>query len=185
MSEVILENNTITNHPEGYGVIVTRGSVSRLVGNAFDGNGTGIDFGATIAGYRNAVLRLNGSNTIVNTGWAGIDVEMNSFARIQGSGNTITATGIDAFNRTRLAVSAFNGGYVDIRAGATITGNIGVTALSSFRSRTNTITGNINVFANSVLGIRNDVTLTGSVTCGGSTVEFSNNGTAKCGGIFP
>ena len=104
-----------------------------------------------------------------------------------GAGETITSTGFSVFNsEPRLALEAFNAGYIDIRgkssdkAATTIIGNVAITALSSFRMRDNTMTGDVDVGSNSTLGIRNSVILTGTVTCDASVVEFSNNGTPKC-----
>ncbi len=145
-------------------------------------------FGAGVAAYRNSTIRMAGGNTVINSGWAAVDIEqMSVFRASGGGGETLTqAVGNSVFGNRRFVIEAFNKALVDLRGGTTATGDIDVSVLSTFRSRSNTITGDIDVFGSSGVGLRNTVTYTGTITCGGNSFTFSNNGGPfNCNTVHP
>jgi parallel beta-helix repeat protein len=176
-SAATLVNNQITNHPNGYGVLVVDNGEVRMNSNTVDGSGAAFDFGAGVAVYRNSTVRMTGGNTVTNSDWAAIDVEQQSvFYALGGTGDTLTNSGTSAFGRPRLSIEVFNQSMADIRAGSTVTGAIDVGALSTLRSRDNTMTGNINAYGSAGVGLRNTVTYTGTISCSGNSFTFSNDG---------
>ncbi len=181
-SSASLVDNDIIDHENGHGIIATNTSTVTMTGNTVTGNGKKIEFGSGVVILRNSALRMRGGNSITDNDGGAIEVSQNSWLRATGGGGeTITSTGVSEFDGSpRLALSMFQAGNIDMRGGTTITGDADVGALSTLRLRDNTLTGNIDVRENSALGIRNSVTLTGTVTCDASVVEFSNNGTPKC-----
>ena len=119
---------------------------------------------------------------------AAVDIEITSTFRASGGGGgTLTqATGTAGFGNKKLVIEAFNKALVDIRNGTTATGDFDVSALSTFRSRNNTMTGDVSVSGNSGLGIRNSVTYTKTISCSSNSFTFSNNGGPyNCNTVHP
>ncbi len=187
---------------QGNGVIVVRSSNAVLRDNTVSGNGQRkfnepfifFDCGLFAADASSVSSR---GNTYENNAYCAIEADRQSSFRngrflIREPGHPADPAEKDVITQKAganpVAIEAFNGGLVDLR-NADVTGQINVTAVSSFRVDGEThIVGDIEATANAVVRIRNrnvqfggdrQVTFDGTLNCSsGSQTYFSS---VQCG----
>jgi hypothetical protein len=174
--------NTVVQNNAGYGVRLNWGAFGDISGSTITStaqcavaasNGASVlltnnslttaqpdaQICATLGGYRNTTIFLNGGNTITNTGGGyAMDILQGSTVRAQNGTDTIS--GLIAISR--LANADFRN--------TVITGNIFVTLGSWLRLRApSSATGNIFINSDSSAQFQDAPTVDGFVTCGFSS----------------
>jgi hypothetical protein len=161
-----VSNTTITSASGG--VLAVDSGAARLRGVTITTSATPVRDPA-VGAFRSASVRLQGNNTIVNTGGGGALA-----AGDAGSARTDDGSA-SAFpsgpNQLTGSVSATNGGFVrlvDSNSGSTLTGNITIAnnGLLELQTERGTITGNITLVGpGTLIAAQAPINFTGTLTC--------------------
>ncbi len=188
-SSAVITNNTISGN-QADGIFVGNASSARVAFNTITGNGRPCpqcEAGIDVA--RSGMVTTRG-NTITNNGYAAIqafdqgNISNGLFvaggAGDPGDTDIITQKGCPGSCEPGTVAMEFTTGSITLFRNAAITGTVSIGVFSTMRARTSTITGDVIVFNNAGVQLKDTMDFTGALSCDANSFTFFGSA-VQCG----